>query len=117
MAVHQPRTQYLIPPPPGVEARVFPRRSADLAIQSQKSRFDILPCTLDLPAGLLPTWLVQRQLAFYALFADRIIIPDGWAHCKGPLSEYVRRVYRMAKLQNPSDPACAEATADDLFLN
>jgi len=61
----------------------------------------------------LPVTFVERLLKIWALFFERIIIPDGWLHCKGPLSEYLRAEYRAS---NASSAAGGPATFDGSTL-
>jgi hypothetical protein len=37
-----------------------------------------------------------RYLALTALFFDHMIVPDGWLHCAGPISEYLRTQHDKA---------------------
>lgn len=58
---------------------------------------DILPAVLDLPNHRVSPLQMERHLKLWALFFDRIIIPDGWIHCYGPISEYLRRHLKTAE--------------------
>ena len=52
---------------------------------------DVILGSLDLPfLGEMTNQQMERHLAAAALFNRHIIVPDGWLHCKGPLSEYLR---------------------------
>lgn len=66
-------------------------------VSQGKRNCDMLPGLLDLPSASLPPIFVERLLKIWALFFERIIIPDGWLHCKGPLSEYLRAEYRASQ--------------------
>jgi hypothetical protein len=65
--------------------------------REHNSSLDVVPGILDLPSGFLRDETIEEYAKLLALFYDRIIIPDGWLHCYGPLSEYIRRHLRKGR--------------------
>lgn len=76
--------------------RLQSRQSQSFQLQPSHNN-DILPGILDLP-NLLPVQQVEKYLKIWALFFDRIIIPDGWLHCSGPIVRYLRHHLRNSRL-------------------
>src|SRR5262249_16004629 len=74
----------------------FPESGLRIKRQEVNGR-DVIPGFLDLPSGTLEPDDLERYLKILALFSDHILIPDGWLHCMGPLSEHLRAQFRAAK--------------------
>ncbi len=74
---------------------------------------DVLPGLLDLPTGQLAAKALERYLVISALFFDHLIVPDGWLHCAGPVSEYLRGEYEKA---SNAQTAGAADTFDDNMI-
>lgn len=90
--MNQNAEQYLVwsEPPPGSSWPESPRR------QPKKS-LDIIPAFLDLPCPRIAPLALERRLKILALFYEHLVVPDGWLHCSGPVSEYLRgKVERQA---------------------
>ena len=58
---------------------------------------DILAGFADLPSGYISESVIETYFKILALFYDRIIIPDGWFHCDGPLSHYLHTKFSSVK--------------------
>lgn len=63
-----------------------------------QSRLNVIPGLLDLPAAFVDDRAIETYLKALALFYRQIIIPDGWLHCAGPITEYLRRQLRKGEM-------------------
>jgi len=69
------------------------KKDATNLISQSNLNCDILGGFLDLPRGSVSIEEIEKYLKIHALFSEHIIIPDGWMHCTGPISEYLRKRY------------------------
>jgi hypothetical protein len=93
------KTQYLIGGRySGGTSELYEATHSHIPFQRQQpGALDQVPGYLDLPSGTLRSEDVRRYLNVSALFNEHLIVPDGWLHCSGPLSEYLRVQFRKAQ--------------------
>jgi hypothetical protein len=69
-------------------------QSSKIGTQFQKTKnTDILAGFADLPSGHVEENTVETYFKILSLFYEHILIPDGWFHCNGPLSNYLFNKY------------------------
>jgi hypothetical protein len=97
------KTQYVIGASadegsPAVSSPLIKLGGEQLVLKYQEPNArDVIPGFLDLPSGTLDADELEINLKILGLFSDHIIVPDGWMHCQGPLSEHLRKQFRDAQ--------------------